>query len=88
MPPANPRFSAWKSPAQVERIGAEATGFKEGDRVFGLIGSGGYAEQTVIDYRMAMPIPEGWSFEQAAAVPRGLLYGERNAIYLRQVERR
>jgi putative PIG3 family NAD(P)H quinone oxidoreductase len=53
----------------VEGMGEEVTGFKRGDRVFGLVGGGGYAEQAVIDYRMAMPIPEGWSFEQAAAVP-------------------
>ena len=53
----------------VEKLGDEVTGFKRGDAVFGLIGSGGYAEQAVIDYRMAIPIPYGWSFEQAAAVP-------------------
>ena len=40
-----------------------------GDLVFGLVGSGGYAEKAVIDARMAMPVPVGWSFAQAAAVP-------------------
>ena len=69
MPPGESEILGLEIAGTVERIGAEATGFKEGDRVFGLIGSGGYPEQTVIDYRMAMPIPEGWSFEQAAAVP-------------------
>jgi len=52
----------------VEGMGDEVTGFNRGDRIFGLIGGGGYAEQAVIDYRMAMPIPDGWNFEQAAAV--------------------
>ena len=48
--------------------GDEVEGFERGDRVFGLVGGGAYAEQAVIDYRMAMPIPDDWSFEKAAAV--------------------
>ena len=52
----------------VEGMGDEVTDFNWGDRIFGLVGGGGYAEQAVIDYRMAMPIPDGWSFGQAAAV--------------------
>jgi putative PIG3 family NAD(P)H quinone oxidoreductase len=53
----------------VEAVGAETRGFVPGDRVFGLVGSGGYAERAVIDYRMAIPMPHGWDFVQAAAVP-------------------
>ena len=53
----------------VKSVGDEVAGFSRGDRVFGLIGGGGYAEQAIIDYRMAIPLPEGWSFEQAAAIP-------------------
>ncbi|MDE0297897.1 MAG: NAD(P)H-quinone oxidoreductase [Candidatus Poribacteria bacterium] len=69
IPPGESEILGLEIAGTVERVGDNATGFKQGDRVFGLIGSGGYAEQTVIDYRMAMPIPEGWSFEEAAAVP-------------------
>ena len=53
----------------VEAIGDEVTSFSRGNRVFGLISGGGYAEQALIDYRMAIPLPEGWDFEQAAAIP-------------------
>ena len=53
----------------VEAMGDEVAGFSRGNRVFGLIGGGGYAEQAIIDYRMAIPLPDGWSFEQAAAIP-------------------
>lgn len=53
----------------VEAIGNKVPGFSRGDRVFGLIGGGGYAEKAVIDYRLAIPLPGGWSFEQAAAIP-------------------
>ncbi|MGE3540047.1 MAG: NAD(P)H-quinone oxidoreductase [Candidatus Tectimicrobiota bacterium] len=54
---------------EVEAVGSAAQGFQVGDRVFGLIGGGGYAEKALIDYRMAMPMPTGWSFVEAAAVP-------------------
>ena len=53
----------------VEDRGSAVTGFERGDRIFGLVGGGGYAEYAIIDYQMAMQIPEGWSFEKAAAVP-------------------
>jgi tumor protein p53-inducible protein 3 len=54
---------------EVETVGTMTQGFRVGDRVFGLVGGGGYAEKAVIDYRMAMPIPASWSFVEAAAVP-------------------
>ena len=57
-------------------------GISEGDRVFGLVGGGGYAEQAVIDYRMAMPIPEAWSFEEAAALPEVFFTANENIFTL------
>lgn len=54
---------------EVEAMGTAAQGFAVGDRVFGLVGGGGYAEKALIDYRMAMPLPSGWDFVTAAAVP-------------------
>ena len=57
----------------VEEKGAAVTGFELGDRVFGLVGGGGYAEYAIIDCQMAMHIPEDWSFEKAAAVPEVFL---------------
>ena len=61
---------------------AVENGISKGDRVFGLVGGGGYAEQAVIDYRMAMPIPDGWSFEQAAAVPEVFFTANENIFTL------
>jgi putative PIG3 family NAD(P)H quinone oxidoreductase len=54
---------------EVEAVGAAVKDFAPGDRVFALVGGGGYAEKAVLDPRMAMRMPEGWSFAQAAAVP-------------------
>jgi tumor protein p53-inducible protein 3 len=53
----------------VEDTGPEVTRYEKGDLVFGLLPGGGYAEYCVIHERMAMHIPEGFSFEEAAAIP-------------------
>ena len=66
----------------VAGVGRAVKGISEGDRVFGLVGGGGYAEQAVIDYRMAMPIPDGWSFEEAAAVPEVFFTANENIFTL------
>ena len=66
----------------VSGMGTKVTGFKNGDRVFGLVGGGGYAEKAVIDYQMAMLIPNKWSFEQAAAVPEVFFTANENIFTL------
>ena len=43
--------------------------FKPGDAVCALLGGGGYAEQAVVPEGMCMPIPRGFTFEQAAGIP-------------------
>jgi putative PIG3 family NAD(P)H quinone oxidoreductase len=68
-PPGESEILGLELAGVVEAVGAETRGFVPGDRIFGLIGGGGYAEQAVIDYRLAMPMPQEWDFVQAAAVP-------------------
>ncbi len=68
-PPGESEILGLEIAGIVEAIGGEVPGFSRGDRVFGLIGGGGYAEKAVIDHRLAIPLPDGWSFEQAAAIP-------------------
>lgn len=53
----------------VEAVGANAGCWKIGDRVCALLPGGGYAEYASVNARHALPIPNGWSFEQAAALP-------------------
>ena len=43
--------------------------WKSGDRVCALLGGGGYAEYAVCDARHALPIPDGFSFAEAAGLP-------------------
>ncbi len=53
---------------RIAALGTNVTGWQVGDRVCALISGGGYAEQVNIPAAMLMPIPDSWSFEQAAAV--------------------
>lgn len=54
---------------EVEAVGEGVTQWAVGDKVCALLGGGGYAEYAVVDARHALPVPEGLSFEQAAALP-------------------
>ena len=43
--------------------------YQIGDKVCALVGGGGYAERIAVPYELLMPIPKGWSFEEASAIP-------------------
>lgn len=58
---------------EVAELGANVTEFKIGQRVFGLVGGGAYAEYCCIDRGVAMIIPDDFSYEEAAAVPEAFL---------------
>lgn len=58
---------------EVLEVGPRVQHFKVGDRVMGLVGGGAFAEELVTHAREAMPIPEGLSFEDAAAIPEAFL---------------
>lgn len=57
----------------IEAVGAKVTRFEPGERVMGLLGGGGYAEYCTIHERMAMYIPDEFSYEEAAAIPEVFL---------------
>lgn len=68
-PPGDSEILGLELAGEVVEWGANVNGFTEGQKVFGLVGGGGYAEYALLDSQMAMTIPDGWSFEEAAAVP-------------------
>ena len=51
----------------VTAVGRNVTRFKPGDRVIGALRGGAFAEKTVVDEHMAIPLPERMSFEEGAA---------------------
>ncbi|MFD7507386.1 SDR family NAD(P)-dependent oxidoreductase [Streptomyces sp. NPDC059850] len=68
MYPGGGVFRGSEGAGVVTDIGAEVTGIAVGDRVMGLF-EGAFGPLAVADARMVVPIPEGWTFQQAAAVP-------------------
>ncbi|MGJ3251747.1 MAG: NAD(P)H-quinone oxidoreductase [Elainellaceae cyanobacterium] len=70
----SPQPSAYEIPGlefsgTIDSVGTGVTGWQRGDRVFGLLSGGGYAEQVIVPERMLMTIPENLSVEVAAAIP-------------------
>jgi polyketide synthase 12 len=68
MYPGGGVFRGSEGAGVVTDIGAGVTGLAVGDRVMGLF-EGAFGPLAVADARMVVPIPEGWTFQQAAAVP-------------------
>lgn len=68
-PPGESEILGLEAAGVVASVGAKVTRAKVGDRVCCLLAGGGYAEQIVVNEAMALPIPEGLDFVQAAAIP-------------------
>jgi putative PIG3 family NAD(P)H quinone oxidoreductase len=58
---------------EVDALGPGVERLTVGDRVFGLVGGGGYAEAIVSHERALAKIPDGMTFEDAAAVPEAFV---------------
>lgn len=58
---------------EVDALGPGVERLAIGDRVFGLVGGGGYAEAIVAHERALAVIPANLSFEEAAAVPEAFI---------------
>ena len=67
-PPGDSPVLGLEAAGTVEALGADVTSFKRGERVFALLGGGGYAELALAHAGHVMRIPENMSFEQAACI--------------------
>ncbi|WP_242926743.1 NAD(P)H-quinone oxidoreductase [Pontibacter vulgaris] len=70
----------------VEEAGINCRHFKKGDKVFGLLPGGGYAEYAVIDEAMAMPVPDNLTMEEAAAIPEVFLTAYQALVWLGKLQ--
>ncbi|WEJ32863.1 MULTISPECIES: NAD(P)H-quinone oxidoreductase [unclassified Devosia] len=53
----------------VSAVGADVSNHKVGDAVMALTNGGGYAEYVAVPAGQVLPVPQGWSFAEAAALP-------------------
>ena len=71
-PPDCPDWMGLEISGEIIQVGHEAaqkSNWKVGDKVCALLGGGGYAQYANVKYDMLMPIPEGCSLVEAAALP-------------------
>ena len=57
----------------VDALGPNATAWKIGDRVFGLVGGGGYAEFVLTHENLLAPVPQNLSDVEAGAIPESFM---------------
>jgi len=68
-PRGAPEYPGLEVSGTVVRVGADVKSFREGDAVCALLQGGGYAEYCVSAEGQVMPVPEGVSLLDAAALP-------------------
>jgi putative PIG3 family NAD(P)H quinone oxidoreductase len=71
-PPGASEILGLEVAGTVEEVGGDVTQWRVGDRVAALLPGGGYAEFATVDARHALPVPDGLSLEEAAALPETL----------------
>ncbi|HWX75233.1 MAG TPA: medium chain dehydrogenase/reductase family protein [Solirubrobacteraceae bacterium] len=67
--PKPPCVIGYEVAGTVLEVGPEVSGLSPGERVLAATKFGGYASQVTVPAADAMPLPEGLTFEQGAAIP-------------------
>lgn len=70
----------------IEKLGENVTHLQPGQRVFGLVNGGAYAEYCAMDAKMAMPIPENLNFVEAAAIAEAFLTAQEALFTLGELQ--
>ena len=71
-PPGCPEWMGLEIAGTIMEVGpvaAEKSRWQVGDKVCALLGGGGYAQYVNVKYDMLMPVPEGCTMVEAAAMP-------------------
>jgi NADPH2:quinone reductase len=68
-PPGAPDYPGLEIAGEVASTGGKVSRWKVGDKVCALVPGGGYAEYCLADETNALPVPKGFSFVEAAALP-------------------
>ncbi len=85
-PPGDSEILGLEVAGIVEAVGPGVERYKVGDRVFALVGGGGYAEYAVALESHCMPIPERLSFDEAACICETYITAFLNMFMLARVE--
>jgi putative PIG3 family NAD(P)H quinone oxidoreductase len=68
-PPGAPPYPGLECSGVVTAVGAGVSGHSVGERVCALLAGGGYAEQVAVPAGQLLPVPQGLSVQESAALP-------------------
>ncbi len=85
-PPGESDILGLEIAGQVVAMGENVAGFGIGEKVFGLVASGAYAEYCLIDHGMAIPIPENLSYVEAAGMAEAFLTAQEAVFSMGQLQ--
>jgi putative PIG3 family NAD(P)H quinone oxidoreductase len=71
----------------IEATGPGTSRWKPGDEVCALVNGGGYAEYVAVPGGQCLPIPAGWTLEEAAGLPEAVLTVWLNAVRTARLSR-
>ncbi|AXR06273.1 NAD(P)H-quinone oxidoreductase [Salinimonas sediminis] len=86
-PPGESPILGLEAAGEVVAVADDVTQWRVGDKVFGLMPGGGYAQQASVDAGHLMPLPSGVSMEQAAGLAEVFLTAYQALFALCQVHR-
>ena len=81
-PPGCPEWPGLEVSGIIKEVAQGVTRWKVGDKVCALLGGGGYAEFVSVPEGMVMPIPNGLSFVEAAAIPEVYMTAYLNLFHI------
>ena len=68
-PPGASSYPGMEVSGTISALGSDGTGWRVGDQVCALLSGGGYAEQVAVPATQLLPVPDGVSLVDAAALP-------------------
>jgi putative PIG3 family NAD(P)H quinone oxidoreductase len=68
-PPGAPPYPGMECSGRISALGPGVTGWQVGDEVCALLGGGAYADKVAVPQGQLLPVPEGVSLVDAAALP-------------------
>ena len=85
-PPGCPEWPGLEVAGVIKEVAKDVTKWKVGDKVCALLGGGGYAEYVSVPAEMVLPMPNGLSYAEAAAIPEVYMTAYLNLFYVGQAK--
>jgi NADPH2:quinone reductase len=86
-PPGAPHGPGLECSGVISAVGADAEGWRVGDRVAALLDGGGYAERVVVPARQLLAVPDSVDLVDAAGLPEAVCTAWSNLVMVGRLHR-